>query len=130
MNKKNLRLSSKKLRKKNQKIMICGNHFEIPGWPYFEDSWEDYLNTLPQNKRRGNDHVAKWINGQLQFGRGPELMQNFVRLIIRPNGTGRIWLKDWKGHINIDCVGLAPRLVEYGAIRKNNKKGHRVYVMP
>lgn len=132
--KKRQRLVAKKKRKRIKELYLSRNYCIIPGvniCSTSEEMLQAYYNSLPPQKREGKIHVDRWEQGKSKFGLGPDKMRNFKKLIVKPNGTGRIWLNDWKGHINLDFCGMLPReLVDYGAVMTVDKKGRKIFTMP
>ena len=132
--KKRQRAAAKKQRRRVQELYLSRNYSAIPGLSITSTSdqaLKAYYNSLPPKKRVGNIHVDEWLHGKSKFGLGPGKMENFKKLIVRSDGTGRIWLNDWKGHINLDFCGMLPReLVDYGAVMTTDKKGRSMYTMP
>lgn len=126
------RLAAKKKRKRMTYLYLSGNRSQMfPFVATSEQELQAYYDNLPPQRRAGNIHVDTWFNGKSKHGKGFEKMVNFKKLIMKPNGKGRIWLNDWPKHINLDLCSAMPRfLVDYGAVRTTDKKGRRVYVMP
>lgn len=126
--KKQERIARRKQAKRRKETLLIGKRAQLPGWPMVgEKEWKDYCNTLSPEQKAGNIHVKNWYHGTSPDRR----MENFVRLIVKPSGRGRIWLKDWKNGIKIHfCDALAQDLVSLGAVETICKDGKLVYKMP